>query len=438
MTRSGRLFDVQGQPARDVKVSVSALRRVPRRARDPDPEDFDGPAFWWAHPEDLPGWPRPVTTGSDGRFTVRGVGPGVRVYLSVHDLRFASQSIEVATDDASSAKPLTLALAPARTVTVRVTYADTGKPVPHAQVSITRFDQQQLGGGPRPIISETDAEGRFRANVGLGDHGAVAASPPSGQPYLAKFEPIDWPKGAVQHSVDVALPRGVMIRGRVVEQASGKPIAGAIVMASPHMMPNDPRPGRSRPVTTTADGSFELADLPRPGYLAVRDLSDDYVLQEMGSNLFVNGRPGGRRYYAHAFIACDPKPGGASPGVRIVLHRGVTVKGRVVGPDGQPVQDSWMFSRLHFGAAFRSSDGGAATGTAPRAAAGSSCTASIPTARFPSNSSIPITAWVRRPGSRASRRPASWSLCGSLPAARPRRGWPAPTGSRSEGSAIPG
>jgi hypothetical protein len=348
----GRLFDVQGQPARDVKVSVSAIRRVLRRARNPAPEDFEGPAFWWAHPDDLPGWPRPVTTGSDGRFTVHGIGPGVRVSLSVHDPRFASQSIEAATDDASSTKPLTIALAPARTVTVRVTYADTGKPVPHAQVSISMLGRQQLGGGAGPIISETDAEGRFRANVGLADHGAVAAAPPSGQPYLAKLEYINWPKGVVQQSVDVALPRGVMIRGRVVEHGSEKPIAGAIVTASPHAMPNDPRPGRSRPVQSTADGSFELTVLPGPGYLVVRELSDDYVLQELGSNLFHEGQPGGRRYYAHAFIACDPKPGRASRDVRVVLRQGITVEGRVVGPDGQPVQDSWMFGRLHFGAEF--------------------------------------------------------------------------------------
>ena len=50
------------------------------------------------------------------------------------------------------------------------------------------------------------------------------------------------------------------------------------------------------------------------------------------------GRPGGDRWYAHAFIPCDLKPGTDSQEVNVVLRRGATVKARVVGPDGQPVR----------------------------------------------------------------------------------------------------
>ena len=50
--------------------------------------------------------------------------------------------------------------------------------------------------------------------------------------------------------------------------------------------------------------------------------------------------------YSHAYAALDLKPGMGSQEVNLVVRRGATVEGRVVGPDGQPVRDAWIFSRL--------------------------------------------------------------------------------------------
>jgi hypothetical protein len=51
---------------------------------------------------------------------------------------------------------LTIALEPAKLVNGRVTYADTGKPVPHALLAVS--------GGRVFMELETDDDGRFRAN----------------------------------------------------------------------------------------------------------------------------------------------------------------------------------------------------------------------------------------------------------------------------------
>ena len=347
----GRLFDLQGRPAPDVKLSVTAIRRVlderPNAAPD---ENFEGPAFWWAHPDDLPGWPRPVTAGDDGRFTLQGIGPGLRVSLSAHDSRFSNQNLEFDTDAASDTKTLTMALQPARVISGRVTYADTGKPVPHARVSVTGNNLSQPVVEPRPFFSETDAEGRFRSNAGPGDTVNVAAVPPERQPYLVAIKFIDWPKGAISQTVDLALPRSAVIRGKVTEQGTDQPISGAMVGYIVPPRPDEDLPARTRPAETAADGSFEIAAVPRSGHLVVRSATDDHVLREMSSNRLHGRGSGGRREYAHAFIACDPKPGGESLDVHVVLRRGVTVRGRVLGPDGRPVQERLDRSaRIHLG-----------------------------------------------------------------------------------------
>ena len=66
----------------------------------------------------------------------------------------------------------------------------------------------------------------------------------------------------------------------------------------------------------------------------------------MATRSFPRATTGGRRFYAHAFIACDPKPTDKSLEVNVALRRGMTVIGQVVGPEGQPFQDAWMISRI--------------------------------------------------------------------------------------------
>ena len=284
---------------------------------------------------------------------MHGVGPALRVQLSVLDPRFASQIIEVNTNAVSTAQPLSFALQPVRTLTGRVTYADTGKPAPHAQVILLGIDGGQIGADAHPIIAAADAEGRFRMNAGSGDAGFAFAFLPSAQPYLSIRQRIEWPKGAVAHSADLALPRGVLLHvssASAFEQGSGRPVSGALVSYWLQGPANANETRGSSPVETAADGSFALVVLPRAGYLVVRGPGDDYVLHEFDHGLLLNGQKGRERVYAHAFVPWAPKEGGDSRGeqdVKVVIRQGITVKGRVVGPDGQPVMNAWIISRLH-------------------------------------------------------------------------------------------
>ena len=187
-------------------------------------DETEGPYFFRVRPGDLPAWPRPATTDADGRFTIRGAGRGIRVGVAIDDPRFARQRTHIDTDGTSEIKNVTMAVEPARIITGRVTYADTGQPAPHAvvDVSIQGDDGSSAWAGD----IETDAQGRFRVNPGSGPRYFLSAFPPEREPYLNVEKKLEWPKGAIEHSVDLALTRGVLVRGRVTEEGSGKPDRG--------------------------------------------------------------------------------------------------------------------------------------------------------------------------------------------------------------------
>ena len=340
----GRLFDLIGRPVQGVEVRVQSMGRViPGNLGSQYPDGIEGPSFWWNPGNGLPAWPKSAISDAEGRFTVRGVGRDLRVVLMIDDPRFARQTVPIDTDGTSELKPVTLALEPAKIIKGRITDADTGKPIPHAQAQglvLLRDD----GGTVNEF--EADAEGRFRANPLSADRYEVSVTAPEGQPYLGVSKLFNWPKGAVEYPIDLALPRGVVIRGKVTEEGSGKPVAGARISFATRRTAGGQSGALNGRAASGSDGSFQIAVLPGPGYLVVLGPSDDYVLREIDESMVSQGKPGGRRYYAHAFIACDPKPDGESLDVNVMLRPAMTVNGRVVGPDGQPIQDAWMISRV--------------------------------------------------------------------------------------------
>jgi len=340
----GRLFDLIGRPVQGVEVRVQSLGRVITGNRASHyPYGMEGPSFWWNAANGLPAWPKPAISDAKGRFTVRGVGRDLRVIFMIDDPRFARQRAPINTDSTSASKPVTLALVPAKIIRGRITEAETGKPIPHAQLSVLSY--KSLTGGTVNEF-EADADGRFRANPETVDRYEVSVTAPEGQPYLGVSKLFNWPKGAVEYPLDLALPRGVVIRGKVTEEGSGKPVAGARIRFGTRRTAGGQSGDLNGRAASGSDGSFQIAVMPRPGYLVVLGPSEDYVLREIDEGMVYEGKPGGRHYSAHAFIACDVKPNSESLDVNVMLRPSKTVNGRVVGPDGQPIQDAWMISRV--------------------------------------------------------------------------------------------
>jgi RNA polymerase sigma factor (sigma-70 family) len=342
----GRLIDLEGQPAAGVKLRLDGVRKVSEK------EGNDGRAMIrLSDPRDAPAfWPGPATTDKDGSFAVRGIGRDMAVTLRVQDERFGAQALEFVTDEKAASEEVTRPLAPGRILEGRVTYADTGKPAPHVEV------------GAWGTRGETDAEGRFRLGPARGpireqeETGLILAYAPERQPYLNVQKQFRWPRAALKHRIDLALPRGVLLRGRVTEKGGGKPVAEALVhYFAQHTNPNlkledlsgnNFANGRNA-VRTDREGAFQIACLPGPGYLTVEGPDPDYVLRENGGyGRLYSGKRDGQPWQSHGFAALDLKAGAKPAEVAVTLHKGVTLKGEVTGPEGQTVSALQVFCRL--------------------------------------------------------------------------------------------
>ena len=70
-----------------------------------------------------------------------------------------------------------------------------------------------------------------------------------------------------------------------------------------------------------------------------------YILHTVGSREIDSGRPGGVRNYVHGINQFDFDVK-SSPQLGATLRRGVTVRGRLVSPEGKPVEEAVLSSYL--------------------------------------------------------------------------------------------
>ena len=196
-------------------------------------------------------------------------GPESACELSVHHPRFALQRIPVETDDNAESKPVTAALAPPQILNVRVTYADTGQPVPHSPLQVR-------AGRGRLLIdeSETDDEGRPASIPGrrnaLRRHGLspgraavshcqragrLAQRLRSSRPSISPCRGASWSMARSRRRVPASPPGGpCRFRDRAGARGDQE---------------------LSMSVRTDSDGSFRLGAEPESGHLFIRGPDDD-------------------------------------------------------------------------------------------------------------------------------------------------------------------
>ena len=259
-TLRGRILDLQGQPISGVSVRVSRYHTLP----------FDSAVAALS-------WPGPATTDEQGRFTIRGVDSNTAVELETTSDCHVPQAFTVDRRAAQTGGQV-ITLAPAQVIEVRTARAEDGKPLPDVLVSVLAF--QRRSSSQLVTSTRTDDRGIARIIPATGESFLIAADPPGNEPYLDEQTRVDWPKGALRHTVEIKLSGGIRVRGTITEEGSGKPVASALV-AYFQTMRNNPvfrrDQGQRREAVTGPDGKFQIVVPAGPGHLLVRAASSDYV-----------------------------------------------------------------------------------------------------------------------------------------------------------------
>jgi hypothetical protein len=172
---------------------------------------------------------------------------------------------------------------------------------------------------------------------------------PEDLPYLAAIRKVGDPPGLGPVTVDIGLRRGVWVKGRVIDKATGKGVKAGF----DYFCFGDNPFQSDLPILsglpghwTRTDGTFRVVALPGRGLLGVRATRDEYRMA-VGAERLKGRLEGGplldtRPYHLypgneHTIAEISPKAGDDTITCDVYLDPGLTLTGTVVGPDGKPL-----------------------------------------------------------------------------------------------------
>ncbi|HEV3023870.1 MAG TPA: M56 family metallopeptidase, partial [Pirellulales bacterium] len=279
---AGQLVDRGGRPVADVRVRVREIAGL----AEPLHPSLDSARYVDLESSDVS---LVAATDTDGRFALRGLPADVRATVVVDDDRYVRRETYVATTDEPQPDLVewpTSRIAEPRVVPVhlwyskiraerayrvhgRVLFADTGMPVVGA------------GWNDPPTISPphgiTGAGGGFTLQGLAPGKVPLHITPPAGSHYLGVASTLELSGDDYEIEHTVQLPRGEMVRGRVLDAKNGKGIEGATIWHLQERGPlQNPRPFAQK-VRSAADGNFAIAVLPGKGELVVTGPVPGYI-----------------------------------------------------------------------------------------------------------------------------------------------------------------
>lgn len=348
--RTVKLIDEAGRPVAGLPVDLIGMDR-------PGPKN---PVLFMGHSIDFrgfpeaKGWPTPEPTDAEGRLRLTRIGPGFQIDLFVRDSRFARQRLIVAPAAPSNPNENVFILKAARIIEGRVLAADTARPIANAQIGVDTTSSEKpdaigyMGGISFNDRFQADGDGRFRINPPFADEYTIVVYPSSGEPYPIFSESLKWTGGTAEMRHDLKVARGVLIRGKVVESATGRPIAGAYIQWVPLQRVVQEFYTSMMPMSSGPDGTFEIAVASGKGHLLINGPTPDFVAESIDEAALHGSSADGARNQAHKIIPFEAKVGENPVPLVVPLRPSLTVKGRAKGPMGQDVEKVGVLTALDF------------------------------------------------------------------------------------------
>jgi hypothetical protein len=324
-------------------------------------------------------------TDAAGRFTLSGFGRERIVVLRLSGPTIATRFVNVITrvgpavrgtrprpsgplappasaNDGTTydyAQGATFDYAAAPGVAVEGTVRDQDSRKPLAGVIVRQQISDEFGAAEDEVKATTDASGHYRLD-GLsrpvpGLYHGIHFAAPANQAYLTAAFPQPGSGSDRPARLDIALKRGVLVKGRVTDKATGQPVQGIVEYRAfadnPHIRDIKGFEG-SQVVTNSKDGSFLLPALPGRGIMAARtdEMRRGQYLSAQGADAIegvqFNAALGGRFFETRPLCSAfrfdtlaEIKPDVQAESVvcDLQLDPGKTVKGTLVDPDGKPL-----------------------------------------------------------------------------------------------------
>ncbi len=388
----GRLVDLEGRPLKGVAVSVESIENpdlaLLREGFEKASADVVRNAHYARWPQgrlDRRQWQAlipPVKTDDNGQFSLSGLGRDqiATVTLSgdrVDAERFFIVGTEMETkrvphfsdypkgaQDSFVGVNFDLAVGPAIPVSGVVSEFKTGKPIAGAAVFVERLDRVNLD--TAHIRTVTDEQGRYRLDgIPPGEAHVLNAIPPTSEPWLIASQTISLDPGQPSATVNMQVFRGIWIEGKVTDADTGEPIKGCVDYLALSKNPNIPQKfgleegWQSVRFPTDAEGRYRTVGLPGPGVLlvrsfgaglagsGVRSFGEKVYPRSVGAEKIEGYDPGANcvdmtpiiipfsNWHLVQFI--DPGVDVESYTCDLTLSAGVSLLGRIVGPNDAPV-----------------------------------------------------------------------------------------------------